>query len=39
MDETLFRELFTDHVDVLFAFHGYPGAIHMPRPPHRTVSW
>ena len=23
-----FRELFTDHVDVLFAFHGYPGAIH-----------
>ncbi|NIY62385.1 phosphoketolase pyrophosphate [Streptomyces malaysiensis] len=28
MDETLFRELFTDHVDVLFAFHGYPGAIH-----------
>jgi xylulose-5-phosphate/fructose-6-phosphate phosphoketolase len=28
MDDTLFRELFTDHVDVLFAFHGYPGAIH-----------
>lgn len=28
MDETLFRELFTDHVDVVFAFHGYPGAIH-----------
>src|SRR3712207_6937134 len=25
MDETLFRELFTDHVDVVFAFHGYPG--------------
>ncbi|MFI9839742.1 hypothetical protein ACIHFD_22090 [Nonomuraea sp. NPDC051941] len=25
-----FRELFTDHVDVLFAFHGYPGAIHQP---------
>jgi xylulose-5-phosphate/fructose-6-phosphate phosphoketolase len=28
MDETLFQELFTDHVGVLFAFHGYPGAIH-----------
>jgi len=28
MSETLFRELFTDHVDVVFAFHGYPGAIH-----------
>jgi xylulose-5-phosphate/fructose-6-phosphate phosphoketolase len=28
MDATLFRELFTDHVDVVFAFHGYPGAIH-----------
>ena len=28
MDETLFNELFTDHVDVIFAFHGYPGAIH-----------
>jgi len=28
MDETLFRELFTDNVDVVFAFHGYPGAIH-----------
>ena len=28
MGETLFRELFTDHVDVVFAFHGYPGAIH-----------
>ena len=28
MDETLFRELFTDHVDVVFAFHGFPGAIH-----------
>ncbi|HEX6937698.1 MAG TPA: phosphoketolase family protein [Actinomycetes bacterium] len=28
MDETLFRELFTDHVDVVFGFHGYPGAIH-----------
>ena len=26
--ETLFNELFTDHVDVVFAFHGYPGAIH-----------
>ena len=28
MDSTLFNELFTDHVDVVFAFHGYPGAIH-----------
>jgi xylulose-5-phosphate/fructose-6-phosphate phosphoketolase len=28
MDETLFNELFTDHVDVVFAFHGYPGAVH-----------
>jgi xylulose-5-phosphate/fructose-6-phosphate phosphoketolase len=28
MDATLFDELFTDHVDVIFAFHGYPGAIH-----------
>jgi xylulose-5-phosphate/fructose-6-phosphate phosphoketolase len=28
MSETLFKELFTDHVDVVFAFHGYPGAIH-----------
>jgi xylulose-5-phosphate/fructose-6-phosphate phosphoketolase len=28
MDETLFRELFTDEVDVIFAFHGFPGAVH-----------
>jgi xylulose-5-phosphate/fructose-6-phosphate phosphoketolase len=28
MDATFFNELFTDHVDVVFAFHGYPGAIH-----------
>ena len=28
MDETLFRELFTDTVDVVFSFHGYPGAVH-----------
>jgi xylulose-5-phosphate/fructose-6-phosphate phosphoketolase len=28
MSETLFNELFTDHVDVVFAFHGYPGAVH-----------
>ncbi len=28
MDELLFRELFTDTTDVVFAFHGYPGAIH-----------
>ena len=28
MENQLFRELFTDHVDVVFAFHGFPGAIH-----------
>jgi xylulose-5-phosphate/fructose-6-phosphate phosphoketolase len=28
MDPTLFRELFTDSVDVVFSFHGYPAAIH-----------
>jgi xylulose-5-phosphate/fructose-6-phosphate phosphoketolase len=28
MDDTLFRELFTDTVDVVFSFHGYPGAVH-----------
>lgn len=28
MSETMFTELFTDSVDVVFAFHGYPGAIH-----------
>jgi xylulose-5-phosphate/fructose-6-phosphate phosphoketolase len=28
MSPTLFSELFTDDVDVVFAFHGYPGAIH-----------
>jgi xylulose-5-phosphate/fructose-6-phosphate phosphoketolase len=28
MEGLLFRELFTDDVDVVFAFHGYPGAIH-----------
>ncbi|MCA2213166.1 phosphoketolase family protein [Jidongwangia harbinensis] len=28
MDPTLFTELFTDTVDVVFSFHGYPGAIH-----------
>jgi xylulose-5-phosphate/fructose-6-phosphate phosphoketolase len=28
LDNTTFKELFTDHVDVVFAFHGYPGAIH-----------
>ena len=26
--DTLFRELFTDTVDVVFSFHGYPGAVH-----------
>ncbi|WP_432520806.1 phosphoketolase family protein [Kineococcus sp. SYSU DK006] len=28
MDEFTFRETFTDDVDVVFAFHGFPGAIH-----------
>jgi xylulose-5-phosphate/fructose-6-phosphate phosphoketolase len=28
MNDTLFRELFTDAVDVVFAFHGFPGAVH-----------
>ncbi|WP_433219876.1 phosphoketolase family protein [Dactylosporangium sp. CS-047395] len=28
MSATQFTELFTDKVDVVFAFHGYPGAIH-----------
>ena len=28
MSELQFRELFTDNVDVIFAFHGYHGAIH-----------
>lgn len=28
MDETFFAELFTNTKDVVFAFHGYPGAIH-----------
>jgi xylulose-5-phosphate/fructose-6-phosphate phosphoketolase len=28
MDDTLFRELFTDATDVVFAFHGFPGAVH-----------
>ncbi|MDY7091244.1 MAG: phosphoketolase family protein, partial [Actinomycetota bacterium] len=28
MSPTMFTELFTDTVDVVFAFHGYPGAIH-----------
>jgi xylulose-5-phosphate/fructose-6-phosphate phosphoketolase len=28
MGDTLFRELFTDAVDVVFAFHGFPGAVH-----------
>ncbi|MDP2774146.1 MAG: phosphoketolase family protein [Nocardioides sp.] len=28
MGDTMFRELFTDNVDVVFAFHGYPGAVH-----------
>ena len=28
MGDTLFRELFTDTVDVVFTFHGYPGAVH-----------
>ena len=28
MTETQFAELFTNNVDVVFAFHGYPGAVH-----------
>lgn len=28
MDERYFRELFTNHVDVIFAFHGYPEGVH-----------
>jgi xylulose-5-phosphate/fructose-6-phosphate phosphoketolase len=28
MSDTLFRELFTDAVDVVFSFHGFPGAVH-----------
>ena len=28
MSETAFAELFTTRGDVVFAFHGYPGAIH-----------
>jgi len=27
-DDFSFRELFTDTVDVVFAFHGFPGAVH-----------
>ena len=37
MSDTLFRELFTDAVDVVFAFHGFPGrrAPTGPRPARR----
>jgi xylulose-5-phosphate/fructose-6-phosphate phosphoketolase len=28
MSDTRFRELFTDSVDVVYSFHGYPGAVH-----------
>ncbi|MCW2757459.1 MAG: phosphoketolase [Nocardioidaceae bacterium] len=28
MDPTFFSELFTDQTDVVFAFHGFPGAVH-----------
>ncbi len=28
LSDTYFRELFTDHIDVVFSFHGFPGAIH-----------
>ncbi len=28
MSDVLFSELFTDSQDVIFSFHGYPGAIH-----------
>ena len=36
MKEEHFRELFADETDVVFAFHGYPGAIHqlVHRRPH-----
>ena len=27
LDETTFRELFTDSTDVLLSFHGFPGAV------------
>ncbi|MGA7924273.1 MAG: phosphoketolase family protein [Thermoplasmata archaeon] len=28
LEDTAFRELFTDSAEVVFAFHGYPGVIH-----------
>jgi xylulose-5-phosphate/fructose-6-phosphate phosphoketolase len=28
VDDTFFSELFTDRVDVVFSFHGFPGAVH-----------
>ncbi|HEU4547610.1 MAG TPA: phosphoketolase, partial [Microlunatus sp.] len=28
VDSTFFSELFTDRVDVVFSFHGFPGAVH-----------
>jgi xylulose-5-phosphate/fructose-6-phosphate phosphoketolase len=28
VDKTFFSELFTDRVDVVFSFHGFPGAVH-----------
>ncbi len=28
LSDTYFRELFTDSTDVIFTFHGFPGAIH-----------
>jgi len=28
VDNTFFSELFTDRVDVVFSFHGFPGAVH-----------
>ncbi|MGI8434930.1 MAG: phosphoketolase, partial [Nocardioidaceae bacterium] len=28
MDPTFFSELFTDSTDVVFSFHGFPGAVH-----------
>jgi len=28
VDDTFFSELFADRVDVVFSFHGFPGAVH-----------
>lgn len=46
MGETQFAKLFTGSVDVVFAFHGYPGAVHQlvhgrrtPPVPCAQASW